>query len=76
MEKTERMQARASAIGSLLEAGSLALPELGTDPVERELHKVTIEQTVDDELAAIRARLGHDRQPPALESGDRADQRE
>ena len=69
VEKTERMQARASAIGSLFEAGTLTLPEHGVDPVERELQKVSVEQTVDDELAALRAKLGHEVQPPALESG-------
>ena len=43
VEKTERMEARASAIGSLLESGSLALPGEGTDPVERDLLRVSVD---------------------------------
>jgi phage shock protein A len=70
MEKTDRMQARASAIGALFESGSLALPEHGSsDPVERELGKVIVDQTVEDELAALKARLDPGAQPPALGSG-------
>jgi phage shock protein A len=67
VEKTERMQARASAIGSLIESGSLALPGQGSDPVERDLLKVTVDSTVEDELAALKTQLGDT--PPALPSG-------
>ena len=68
-EKTERMQARASAIGSLFEVGSLALPEHGTDPIERELSQGMADQAVEQELAALEAKLGMSGTPPALESG-------
>ena len=65
-EKTERMEARASAIGSLFEAGALELPGHGVDPVERELSGLNVEQTVDDDLEALKARLGEGGPPPAL----------
>jgi phage shock protein A len=67
VEKTERMQARASAIGSLIESGSLALPSHGTDPVERDLLAATVDSTVEDELAALKGQIGDT--PPALPSG-------
>jgi len=69
VEKTERMQARASAVGSLIEAGSLALPGQGTDPVERDLLKVAVERTVEDELAALKGQIGPEQRPPALPTG-------
>ena len=68
VEKTERMQARASAIGALLEVGSLSLPTQETDLVERELHKALVEQTVDDELKRLKAGLDEGRSPSALKS--------
>ena len=67
-EKTERMQARATAIGSLLEGGSLALPGPSPDRVEQELIAAAADQTIDDELAGMKARLGVG-EPPALEAG-------
>ena len=74
VEKTERMQARAAAIGSLIEAGSLALPALGAvDPVERDLLKVTVEETVEDELSALRDQLDKEDRPPALSGGGEAE---
>ena len=67
-EKTERMQARATAIGSLLEGGSLALPGPSPDRVEQELIDAASDQTIDDELAGMKARLGVG-DPPGLEAG-------
>ncbi len=59
MEKTDRMQARASAIGSLVDSGRLALPGHVTDPVERELHETAVEHEVDEELERLkRKQLG------------------
>ena len=69
VEKTERMQARASAVGSLIETGSLALPGHGTDPVERDLLKVTVDQSVEDELAALKGQMDLEPPPAALPSG-------
>ena len=69
VEKTERMEARASAIGSLLESGSLALPGEGTDPVERDLLRVSVDQAVDADLDTLRAQLGQGASPSALSAG-------
>ena len=69
VEKTERMQARATAIGSLLDAGTLALPTTGTDIIEGELLRVTAEDAVDHELATLKAELDPGQQPPALKEG-------
>ena len=58
VEKTERMEARAAAIGALVEGGSLPLPlEATTDPVERELHEIDVGQTAENELAALKEKL-------------------
>ena len=59
-EKTERLQARASAIDALIDSGALALPGLpgGGDAVERELRQLTAAQSVENELAALRAETG------------------
>ena len=56
-EKTERLQARASAIDALIDSGALALPG-GGDAVERELRQLTAAQSVENELAALRAETG------------------
>ncbi len=53
-EKTERLQARARAIDSLVDMGSLP-PIGGGDFVEAELLRITISKDVEDELAAIKA---------------------
>ncbi|HIC68516.1 MAG TPA: PspA/IM30 family protein, partial [Candidatus Latescibacteria bacterium] len=70
VEKTERMQARAGAIGSLIESGALALPGEGSDRVEQELAKVTVERAIDDDMAALKAELEEGDGPPALKSGN------
>jgi phage shock protein A len=57
-EKTDQMRARAVAIDSLLDSGSLAAPFSTYDPVERELRRLTMEQAVDDELTALRNARG------------------
>ena len=69
-EKTDRMQARASALGTLIDAGALPVPGRVTDPVERELAALDAGEVVERELAEIRARLGPG--PPAgtLAGGD------
>ena len=74
-EKTERMEARAAAIGSLFEAGTLALPPHGTtDPVAGDLQKLEADQTVEEELAALKANMDAGDTSPALGAGpDRED---
>ncbi len=54
-EKTERLQARASAIDALLEGGALALPAGASgDAIERELRQISAGQAVEAELAALK----------------------
>jgi phage shock protein A len=55
-EKTERLQARARAIDSLVDLGSMP-PIGGGDFVEAELLRITISSDVDEELAGIKAQL-------------------
>lgn len=67
-QKTERMRARASAIDELVAAGTLE--EFGApkaDQVERELQKLTTEQNVDAELAALKRQLGAPQEVKRLE---------
>jgi phage shock protein A len=68
-EKIERMQARASAIDSLIDSGSFALPGGGGDLVERELRELAAGQAVEDELIALKAQVIQPHEPPALGSG-------
>ena len=63
------MQARARAVGSLIDDGTLALPGQGTDMVEMELQKATVAITVEDELSTLKAELVSEEPPPALGSG-------
>jgi phage shock protein A len=54
--KIERMQARASAIDALIENGALTPPG-GGDPIERELNQLAASQAVEQDLAALKAKL-------------------
>jgi len=54
-EKIDRMQARASAIGALLENGALESP--GDDPVERELRDLASATAIEEDLAALKAQM-------------------
>jgi phage shock protein A len=65
-DKTEAMQARATAIGDLTAAGTL--PDmLGTsgDDVQAQLDQISTSSSVDAELAALKAQLGQGAPPPA-----------
>ena len=66
VEKTEQMQARATAIGALFDAGSINVLVEVTDPVERELLQETAERVVEEELAALKAGPDSEASPPAL----------
>ena len=50
------MQARASALDTLIENGSLT-PLGGEDTVERELQELTATKAVEEELAALKSQL-------------------
>ena len=58
-DKTERMRARAQAIDELTDSGVLEDPMTpGADPIERELREVHMKTQVDDDLAALKAKIG------------------
>ena len=58
-DKTERMRARAQAIDELSDKGVLEDPLTpGADPIERELGEVHMKSQVDDDLAALKAKIG------------------
>ena len=69
VEKTERVQARAAAISTLLDTGTLSLPVHGGDVVEAELIRATAEHTVEEEMTSMKAKLVADEPPRALEQG-------
>lgn len=64
-EKTERLQARAKALGSLVDVG--ALPSTSGDYLEAELGRITTGKEIDDELARLRAELALPRLAAATE---------
>ena len=57
-DKTEQMQARASALDELVQSGDLQ--ELGSDKsqLDRELQQVASQQQVDRELEQLKAEVG------------------
>jgi phage shock protein A len=73
-DKTENMRARAGAMEELEAAGTfddnLALGS-GQDDIDRQLHELTSQSTVDDDLAKLKAEIGQGSggQTPALEPG-------
>ena len=67
VDKTETMKARASAVEELEAAGTFEdLTQLGSgqDDIDRQLHQLSSQSQVDDELAKMRAELGSGA-PPA-----------
>ncbi len=61
VDKTETMKARASAVEELEAAGTFEdLTQLGSgqDDIDRQLHQLSSQSQVDDELAKMRAELG------------------
>jgi phage shock protein A len=73
-DKTEQMQARASAIDELTSAGSLDDLTGGGDDIDRQLAQISQGGQVDDELAKMKAELGSggSEAPKQLESEDKA----
>ena len=70
-EKTEQMQARASAIDELTAAGTLDDMTSSTDALDRELTQLSAGKQVDDELAKMKAELGQGgEQPKEIGEGD------
>jgi phage shock protein A len=66
-DKTEAMQARASAMDELIESGDLQ--EIGSNQtqLDRELQKVASQQQVDRELEQLKAEVGSGAPQPELE---------
>src|SRR5919108_5704708 len=73
-DKTEQMQARASAVEELEQAGAFEdITALGSggDDIDRQLAELTSGAQVDDELAKMKAELGSGGgESPALEQGE------
>ena len=72
-DKTEQMQARASAIDELTAAGSLQDLTSSGDDIDRQLAEISQGSQVDDELAKMKAELGKgDEAPPKEIEGEKA----
>jgi phage shock protein A len=54
-ERTEQLQARATAIDALIASGSLSEPLGGGDRIERELRAISTSRVVEQELQALKA---------------------
>jgi phage shock protein A len=68
-DKTEQMQARASAIEELTAAGALEDYTSQGDDIDRQLAQLSEGNQVDDELAKMKAELGKGDAPKELEGG-------
>jgi phage shock protein A len=69
-EKTEAMQARAGAIDELIASGSLDdVTSSGGDSIDRELSQISMKESVDSQLAALRKEVGAPEQPKQLGEG-------
>lgn len=69
-EKTESMQARAGAIDELIASGTLEDAIAGPqDSIDRELSRISMKDSVETELAALKAQLGEPDQPKPLSEG-------
>ena len=71
MRKTEAMKARASAIDELTETGVLESPLAPGDRIGRELQQLAAQQSVEDEMAALKRQLGAESPRPQLPGGQR-----
>ena len=75
LDKTENMRARANAMDELEAAGAfddnLALGP-GQDDIDRQLHELTSQTAVDDDLARLKAELGAGTGQQALGSGEQS----
>jgi phage shock protein A len=79
IDKTDEMEARASAVGELQAAGTFEdLTTLGPaqDDVDRQLDQLGAKSAVDDELSKLKAELGSGARQPELPAGEAADKGE
>jgi phage shock protein A len=65
-DKTEQMQARASAIDELTAAGTLDDLTSSSDALDRELSQLSAGKQVDDDLARLKSELGAGEQPKEI----------
>jgi phage shock protein A len=75
IDKTDQMQARASAVEELQAAGTFDdLTAIGPpqDDVDRQLNELGAKSAVDDELAQLKVEVGAGAQPAALPAGESA----
>lgn len=72
-DKTLELQARASAVDELVEAGALE-DGFGQDDITRELNQLASSSSVEDELASMKAQLtgGAPAQPAAIDAPNEA----
>jgi phage shock protein A len=74
-EKTEQMQARASAVDELVSSGAIEDFTSSQTELDRQLSQLSSQSQVDDELAKMKAELGTGgEQPKEIEAGAAADQ--
>ncbi len=67
-DKTEQMQARASAVEELVEAGTLEDFTSGEDALDRELAQLASQSQVDSELETMKSELGSGKKQEELEA--------
>jgi phage shock protein A len=67
-DKTQEMQARASAIDELTQAGALEDFTSSSDDIDRQLSQISQSSQVNDELAKMKAELGQGSAPAAIEA--------
>jgi phage shock protein A len=72
-DKTEQMQARASAIDELTASGSLEDFTSGGDDIDRQLAEISQGSQVDDELAKMKAELGKGSDAPKAIEGEKTE---
>jgi phage shock protein A len=68
-EKTEQMQARASAVDELVTSGALDDFTSDKTDLDRQLGQIASQSQVDDELAKMKAELGSGDQPKEIGAG-------
>jgi phage shock protein A len=68
-EKTEQMQARASAVDELVTSGALEDFTSGKTELDRQLSEIASQSQVDDDLAKLKAELGAGGEPKEIEAG-------
>jgi phage shock protein A len=66
-EKTEEMQARASAVDELIESGTLEDFTSGETQLDRELAQISSSQQVDADLARLKSELGKGEEQKQIE---------